>query len=139
MGESELINGIIALIAGFLVGFWIPIYTGFSFVSSLSAFFAQSAVFLLFIIISFLLAGFFYPDLVGMLMSQFKSRNTLYIMMGLGIGILVMSTLITSIWSIIPSAKPGTAPSTDILIVAAAVIIFIVILMIAASVGRGGI
>jgi hypothetical protein len=60
-------------------------------------------------------------------------------MMGLGIGILVMSTLITSIWSIIPSAKPGTAPSTDILIVAAAVIIFIVILMIAASVGRGGI
>ncbi|MEM7821840.1 MAG: hypothetical protein QXX38_03470, partial [Candidatus Aenigmatarchaeota archaeon] len=89
-------------------------------------------------IISFLLAGFFYPDLVGMLMNQFKSRHTLFFMMGLGIGILVMSTLITSIWSVLPSTRPGTAPSTDVLIIAAAVIIFMVVLMIAASVGRGG-
>jgi DMSO/TMAO reductase YedYZ heme-binding membrane subunit len=142
LGESEVINGVIALIAGFLVGFWVPIYSGFSLVPSLSAFFAQSTVFLLFIIISFLLAGFFYPDLMGMLMSQFKSRHVLFIMMGLGIGLLVMSTLITSIWSVIPSAKPGAggvAPSTDILIITAAIIIFVIILMVASSLGRGGI
>jgi hypothetical protein len=138
LGESEMINAVIAIVAAFLVGFWIPIYTGFSFVSSLSAFFAQSTVFLLFIIISFLLASFFYPDLVGMLTAQFQRRTTLYMMMGMGIALLVMSTLVSSFWSVVPPAKPGSTPPTDILLITAAVIIFVVVLFIAAAVGRGG-
>lgn len=138
LGESELINGAIAIIAAFFVAFWIPIYTGYSFVSSLSAFFAQSTAILLFLLISFLMAGFFYPDLVGMLADQFKSRHTLFIMMGLGLALLVASTLISSFWSVFPPSKPGTTPSTDIIMVTAAIIVFIVVLIIAAAVGRGG-
>lgn len=138
LGESEMINAVIAIIAAFLVGFWIPIYTGFSFVSSMAAFFAQSTAFLLFIIISFLLASFFYPDMVGMLTSQFQKRTTLYIMMALGLSLLIMSTLVSSFWSVFPPAKPGTSPPTDILVVTAAIIVFIVVLLIASSVGRGG-
>jgi len=139
LGESEMINAVIAVIAAFLVAFWIPIYTGFSFVSSMSAFFAQSTAILLFIMIAFLLAGFFYPNLAGMLTDQFKTRGTLYIMIGLGLALLIMSTLVASFWSVFPPAKPGTvAPSTDILLVTAAVIIFVVVLLIAASVGKGG-
>jgi hypothetical protein len=137
LGESEMVNAVIAVAAAFFVSFWVPIYTGFSFVSSMSAFFAQSTAILLFLVISFLMAGFFYPDLVGMLTEQFKRRTTLYTMMGLGIALLVMSTMVSSFWSVFPPAKPGTAPSTDILLVSAAVIIFIVVLMIAASAGRG--
>lgn len=138
LGESELINGLIAIVAAFFVAFWIPIYTGFSFVSSMSAFFAQSTAILLFLVISFLIAGFFYPDLVGMLAAEFKSRHTLFVMMGLGLALLIMSTMVSSFWSVFPPAKPGTSPSTDLLIITAAVIVFVVILLIAASVGRGG-
>jgi hypothetical protein len=138
-GGSEVVNGAVALVASFFVAFWIPIYTGFSFISSMSAFFAQSTVFLLFLVISFLMASFFYPDLMGMLSSQFKSRHTMYLMMALGIGILVMSTLITSIWQVFPPSRPGsTPPPTNILIISAAVIIFIIIIIIGASIGAGG-
>jgi hypothetical protein len=139
LGEKEMINGVVAMIAAFMVSFWIPIYTGFSFVSSLSAFFAQSTAIFLFFMISFLAASFFYPDLAGMLTEQFRKRTTLYVMLGLGIGLLVTSTLISSFWSVSPPAKPGAAaPATDILLVSAAVIIFVVILIIAAAAGRGG-
>jgi hypothetical protein len=139
LGESELINAAIAIIAAFFVGFWIPIYTGYSFAASMSAFFAQSTAIFLFLIISFLVAGFFYPNLTEMLTEQFKYRHTLYVMIGLGIALLVMSTLVSSFWSVFPPTQPGAVtPSRDILLVTAAVIIFIVILLIAASVGTGG-
>lgn len=138
LGGSEVVNGAIALVAAFLVAFWIPIYTGFSFVSSMSAFFAQSTAIFLFMLISFLMAGFFYPDLLGMLASQFKSRHTVYVMMGLGVALLVMSTLVTSFWSVFQPVKPGSGPPSSILIITAAVIVFIVVLIIAASVGAGG-
>lgn len=138
LGPSSVINGSIALVAAFLVSFWIPIYTGFSFVSSLSAFFAQATAILLFLTISFLMASFFYPDLMGMLTKLFETRHTLFIMIGLGLALLVMSTLVTSFWSVFPPAAVGAiTPSSDILIIAAAVIVFIVVLVIAASVGSG--
>jgi hypothetical protein len=139
LGESDVISGSIAIVAAFLISFWIPIYTGFSFVSSLSAFFAQATALLLFLTISFLMASFFYPDLMGMLTRLFESRHTLFVMMGLGIALLVTSTLVTSFWSVFPPATAGSiTPSTDILIIVAAVIVFIVVLAIAASVGSVG-
>jgi hypothetical protein len=139
LGDSEMINGVVAIVAAFFVGFWLPIFTGFSFVSSMSAFFAQSTAILLFFIISFMLAGFFYPDLTGMLMDQFKSRHTLFIMLVFGVLLLVISTMVTSFWSVFPPAAPGSlAPNSDLLIITAAVIVFVVILVIASGVTGGG-
>ena len=139
LGESELVNGVISVIAAFLVGFWFPIITGVTLVPSLTAFFAQSTTMLIFIVVGFLFASIFYPNMTEMLMEQFKRRTTLYTMIALALALLITSGLISTMWSLasVPK-KPGESPgvSSDVSLIAAAVIIFIVILLIGGSAAR---
>lgn len=139
-GESTLIAGIISLISAFLISFWIPVFTGFSFISSLSAFFTQATAILLFIIIGFLAASFFYPDMPKMLADQFTKRSTLYTMLALAIALFVTSGLVSSFWSVFPPSAPGTPVlPTDVIVVAAGLIIFVTVLLIGANIASGGI
>jgi uncharacterized membrane protein len=141
LGESEVINGTVALITAFLVGFWFPVFTGFTLANSMAAFFSQSIAILIFLIVGFLMASIFYPDMTGMLTEQFKRRTILSVMIALAIVLFITSGMISTMWSLatVPK-KPGepAGPSADSLLVAVAVILFIVILLIGSSVARVG-
>lgn len=136
LGESPVVNGVLALSVAFLVlGFkWI---TGMALTTPLSMFFTQATVVLLLFIFGFLAASMFYPDLMKWLPNVFKRRGMLTIMITLGFALLITSGLIAVLWTV-PPAEPGAiGPPMDIVIVAAGLIIFVVVLIIAASVAGG--
>jgi hypothetical protein len=140
LGDSEMINGTVAVLTAFMIGFWFPIFTGTTLVTSMSAFFAQATTVLIFIIVGFLMAGIFYPDLAGMLAEQFKHRTTLYVMLALAIMLFITSGLVSSLWSaVVTPRKPGepAGASPDIYLIGAALILFIVVLLVGASAAIG--
>lgn len=139
LGENIFISAIVSLIAAFLVGFWIPVFTTFSFIRTLPSFFAQSTAILLFLLVGFIAASMFYPNFSEMLMEKFKSRGTLTVFIALALALFVTSGMVSSFWTSQPQPKPGEPkPPNEILLIAAAVIIFVVILVIGSSVALGG-
>lgn len=135
IGESVVINAVLSLSVAFLVfGYrWI---TGLALTSSLSMFFTQATVILLFFLFGFIGASMFYPDMTKWLTKVFEHRTTLGILIALGIVLMVTSGLIATFWTF--PQKPGTpATPVDITIVGAGLIIFVVLIIVAASVVRG--
>lgn len=139
LGESTAINGLIAFVGAFLV-FGYPVLVGISLTLPLTVFFTQAIVWILMIFVGLILASLFYPDLPKMLAEQFVKRSTLYAMMGVGIAILITSTLVSVLWQgtgVTPREGPGVpSPPTDVTLIAVGVIIFIVIILIGASTMR---
>lgn len=142
LGESNVINAVVALSIGLLVlGF--PVITGVAFGGQLSTFFVQSTVWILILVVAVITASAFYPDIMKVLLEQFKSRNFLYYMLALGVGIFVTSGLLTVFISpgnpVVTGKEPEVpGPPSDIVIIVAALIIFMVLILIAASVFRHG-
>jgi len=137
-GDSEIINGVIAFIIAFFI-FIFPFVTGVSLVNPLSIFFTQSVVIIVFLMVGFLAASFFYPDMPKVLGEMFTRRSTLFVMIGLAIGLLIISGLVTTLLASFSGPKiPQTTggPPADVLIIGAGLILFIIVLLVAASVGR---
>lgn len=139
LGDSAVLNGAIALAIAFLVGGF-SVMTGGSLGISFTNLFTQTTTMLLFLIVAFIAASMFYPDLPKMLAAQFTHRTTLWAMLALGVTLLLTSGLIGVFFNQLtsPSAPGATGIPTDVLIIAAGVILFVVILLIASSVGRMG-
>ncbi len=137
LGESPLINAVIAFVGAFLV-FGYPVIIGISLTMPLTTFFTQAVIWILLIFVGLLLASFFYKDLPGMLAEQFKRRTTLYEMLAVGLVLLVTSGLISVLWQGVaaPAAPGAPTPPQDVLLIAAGVIIFIVVILIGASTVR---
>ena len=136
-GESTIINGFLAFVGAFLV-FVFPFITGISLIPNLSVFFTQSVIILLFLIMGFIFASLFYPDMPKFLAEQFTHRSILSTMIALGIALFITSGLVSSFVASFTANKGGggSAPSTDVLIIGAAVIIFVVILIVASTTVR---
>lgn len=139
LGGSPVIDGVVALSVGFLVfGFgWI---TGMALTGPFTILFTQTTVILLFLLIGFLAASMFYPDMTKWLVKVFESRSVLFVMIALGFTLLVTSGLISTLWAgAATPPKPGEIRTpTDILIVAAGLIIFVVLIIIVAAIVGGG-
>lgn len=140
LGESNAINGVVALSIGFLI-FGFPVLTGLTFGTQLSTFFVQATAWILVLVIAAVIAAVFYPNFGRMLTDQFKNRNFLYIMLAMAISIFVLSGLITVFIDIGNPALTGQEPETptppaDIVIIIAALIIFMVLIIIAAAIFR---
>jgi hypothetical protein len=149
-GENPVVNGIIALSIAFFI-FAYPVITGISLTTQITTFLSQSFVFLLVFFIAFLIASLFYPTLPKMLEEFFKSRSTLFAMIGLAIALFVTSGLVGVIYSLIsptgaggvgaPSGTPQTpsapSPPAEVVLLLTGLIIAVVILLIAGSI-RGG-
>lgn len=139
-GESNVINAVVAMSVGMLVlGF--PVLTGLTFGTQLSTFFVQATVWILILVIAVIIASAFYPDIMKVAFEQFKSRNFLYYMLAIGVGIFVVSGLFTVFVNVgnpsVTGKEPDTpGPPSDIVIIVAALIIFMVMIIIAASVFR---
>ena len=141
-GDSEIINGVIAFIVAFFI-FIFPFITGVSLVNPLSVFFTQSIVILIFLIMGFIAASLFYPDMPSVLAKSFTSRGTLMVMIGLALGLFVTSGLVTTLLAAFttPAGKGNgvqSGPPSDILIIGAGIILFIIVLLVASSVGLRG-
>ena len=142
-GDSEIINGVIAFIVAFFI-FIFPFITGISLVNPLSVFFTQSIVILIFLIVGFIAASLFYPDMPSVLAKSFTSRGTLMVMIGLAIGLFVTSGLVTTLLAAFttPAGSSGglqSGPPSDVLIIGAGIILFIIVLLVASSVGMRGV
>lgn len=142
LGESVVINGVVALSIAFLI-FGYPVIAGISLATPLATFFTQATVWILILVIGMVFASIFYPDLGKMLLDQFTKRTTLYQMLALAVALFITSGLVVTLiqGASGPPAKPGEvkppAPPADVVLIASALIIFLVLLMIAASIFRG--
>jgi phosphoglycerol transferase MdoB-like AlkP superfamily enzyme len=141
LGESEIVNGILSFIAAFSVAFWFPLLTGTSLLLPMSILFTQAMSLLLFVLIGFVLASFFYPDMPKMLAEQFTKRTTLYVFLALGIVLFITSSLVSVIWSpftkpTAPGSPPG--PPSEVVLLGAGLIIFLIVLIVGAQVARSG-
>ncbi len=138
-GESPALNGIVSISIAFLIiGF--PFLSRFNLILPMSTFFTQATVFLLILVIGFMFASLFYPDLPKFLLEKFTRRTTLGILIVLGITLFITSGLVgVFTYGIGKPAEPG-APSlpTDVIILASGIIIFIVLIIIAGSIVMGG-
>jgi hypothetical protein len=149
-GENPVVNGIIAFSIAFFI-FAYPVITGISLTTQITTFLSQSFVFLLVFFIAFLIASLFYPTLPKMLEEFFKSRSTLFAMIGLAIALFVTSGLVGVIYSLIsptgaggvgapsgtPQAPLAPSPPAEVVLLLSGLIIAVVILLIAGSI-RGG-
>lgn len=138
-GESPVLNGVVSISIAFLIiGF--PFLSQFSLALPISTFFTQATVFLLILVIGFIFASLFYPDLSKFLLEKFTRRTTLSILIVLGIALFITSGLVgVFTYGIGKPAEPGTpSPPTDVIILAAGIIIFMVIIIIAGAMVMGG-
>lgn len=129
---SDIINGIVAVIAAFLISLY-PSITGFSLTEPMSRFFTQTSAILLLFLVALLAASFFYPDLPKMLAENIKTPTILYVLIPLALALLITSRMIWVMWA---GYRPvGEAPGVDVTIVIVGLIIFVVVLLVAAAVG----
>jgi hypothetical protein len=135
-GENVFLNGFIAFIASFLV-FIFPFVTGLSLIPNIAVFFTQTVVIVLFLVISFLMAALFYPDMPRFLAEHFTHRSVLSTMIALGLALFILSGLVTTLLATFTAPKlqgaGGTSGSPDVLIIGAGLILFVVILIVAAT------
>ena len=135
LGESSVINGIVAVIAAFLISYF-PSITGFSLTEPMSRFFTQASAILLLFLVALLAASFFYPNLPKMLAEHIKGPTLLYVLIPLALALLVTSRMIWVMWA---GYRPGgEAPGVDVTIVIVGLIIFVVVLLVAAAIAGGG-
>ncbi|MEM5882755.1 MAG: hypothetical protein QXQ77_00745 [Candidatus Aenigmatarchaeota archaeon] len=139
LGESALINGVVAMSIAFLV-FAFPVLSGFSLATPLSLLFTQTTSILLFFFVGFLLASLFYPNLTQFLIQQFTRRSALMAMIALGLALFITSGLIGILWSqATKPPQPGTpALPQDVIYLTVGIILFVVVLMMASYVARMG-
>ena len=138
MGDSTQLNAIISLSVAFLV-FGFPVLAGISLETPFSAFFTQATVWILVLSLGFLMASFFYPDLLGFLKEAITTRSMLSAMIAIGVSLMVTSGLVTVFTgSLSASEKPGAPPSAprDVILISSSIIIFVVLILIAASAYR---
>jgi hypothetical protein len=140
-GENAILNGIIAFIASFLV-FVFPFITGLSLIPSITLFFTQTVVIVLFLTVSFIMAALFYPDMPKFLMEHFTHRTVLSTMIALGLALFIISGLVSTLLAAFTAPKlqsnsGGIGGSTDILIIGAGLVLFVVVLIVAASQAKG--
>lgn len=134
LGGNDVINGVVAVIAAFLISIY-PSITGFSLTEPMSRFFTQASAILFLFLIALLIASFFYPDLPKMLAEHIKTPVILYILIPLALALLITSRMIWVMWA---GYKPvSEAPGVDISVVIVGLIIFVIVLIIASVVGGG--
>lgn len=72
LGDSAVIHGVMSVTLGLFI-FGMPVVLGVSLVEPLTAFLTQSAVVILVFVIGFLMASFFYPNLMESLPNIFRT------------------------------------------------------------------
>lgn len=143
LGDSVTGNGIVAVAVAFMV-LAFPVFSGINLQTQFATFFVQSSVFILIFVIGLILASLYYPDLQGMLASQFKSRGWMFIALIIVITFFVSSGLIgafTNIGNPLLTGQEPTSPGvpTDIIIVVVGIILAMVVIIVAATVvAKGG-
>lgn len=135
LGESPLINGIVAFVGAFLI-FSFPIITGVSLTFSMTNMFMQLMMFVLVVFFGVIIASFFYPDLMGTFAKKFTSRSTFFVAVIAALVIAILSGFLPAVITAVqgPKAPAGPVLSPDITNFAGALIIFIVVLIIASAV-----
>ena len=138
LGESESVNGTIAVVAAFLMAFVYPVLTGLSLTTNLSLFFTQTLSVFLFFVVGFLAASLFYPDLGKFLTEEFKHRSSLWVMIAIGIVLFISSGMVTTLFSLgnlpkVPGSRAVETPPV-ITIIGSGLILLIVIIIIASAI-----
>jgi len=134
LGESPVINGVLAFSIAFLI-FGFPVILNYSLVLPMATFLTQTFLFLLVFLVGFMAASFFYPDLPKFLAEKFTSRSMLSIGITIGIAVAILSGMFNLLF-ITPSAEETTAPLAprEVSTLAAGIIIFVILILVAGAV-----
>ena len=136
LGGWEAGNAIVALIGSFLIFVYLAT-SGFDLVKPLSTFMTQSSVLIILLVVSLLAASLFYPDMPKVLGEAMKSPTIIWVMIAVVIALVIVSGLVSVIWSGITAEKPGEKTYKDVILISTSIILFIAVLYLAAAAGRG--
>src|SRR5437867_5986972 len=106
LGDSPILNATVSIVIAFMILDY-GVLLNFNLHTPLATFFTMATVFILFIMVGFLLASFFYPNLQEFLSSVFVRRGTLFGMIIVGLTVMIASGLITFLTTR-PPAQPGS-------------------------------
>ena len=93
LGESDLINATVALVASFLVIYY-PVMSGIDPGPALSRFFMQMLIFFIVFVIGVAGSAIFYPDLAGLLKEKLTTRSLIGVFIVLAIIAFITSGLL---------------------------------------------
>jgi Na+-transporting methylmalonyl-CoA/oxaloacetate decarboxylase gamma subunit len=134
-GESDLINGTVALAVSFFIMYF-PIMSGIELAPILSRFVMQSAVFFLIFIFAYIGASVLYPDLTALMKEKMTSRAWLMIFVVLMILIFITSGMLDVFVKGFVEAGVATEEQKDIYTIVTALILLAVLLLIATAVAQ---
>jgi len=136
LGESIVINAVVALVAAFLI-FVYPTISGFDLLKPVSTFITQSSVLIILLLVALLAASLFYPDMSKVLGEVVKGPTMIYVLIAVLIALAIVSGLVGVIWGGITAEKPGEQTYKDVILIATSIILFIAVLYLAAGAGKG--
>ena len=132
-GENKILLSVVAVSMSFLI-FVFPVITGFKLIETSSRFFTQIFTIVLIFVFSIVIAGIFYPDIIGTLASSLKGPTLVWVLIPLVLALVITSGFISVFWA---GMRGAGGVSTDAIILVVGIIIFIVVLLIGVSIGRG--
>lgn len=136
LGESPVIHGIISVAVGLFV-FGTPVILGVTIAPSLTAFVIQGVIFILVLLFGFLIASFFYPNIVEKLPEIFKGGGPAAWFVWATVGIGGAAGLFVLIQDPVRKAIAALKVPGELMTMAAVIIIiFVVFLLIAMAGGK---
>ncbi len=135
LGDSVSINAVVAVSAGLLV-LGAPVLLGGDLIHPLTAFMTQSLVVMLVIIVGFMLASFFYPNITEKLGEIFKAPGPANWLIWGTVALAAVFGLFTFIGKPIGTAISGAKIPSEL--ISMVVIVFIVmIILLVVTIGAG--
>lgn len=136
LGESPVIMGIVSVSAGLLI-FGVPVILGSSIVQSLTAFLTQATIVILVLVVGFLVASFFYPNITEKLPEIFKPPGP----GGLIIWITVAIAAAVGLFAVIGNPLKGLfktikVPGELLTLTAIVIVILVAFLIVAMTFGK---
>lgn len=136
LGESPLIHGIVSVIVGLFV-FGAPVIVGADISGGLTAFLTQGAIGILVVLVGFLIASFFYPNITEKIGEIFKAPGPGAWIVWAVVGFAATFGLFTLVGQPLQQAIAEVdIPSELITITIVLAIIFIVFLIVAIAGGK---
>ncbi len=136
LGESVVIHGIISVVAGMFV-FGVPVILGTSIVPALTAFLTQGAIVLVVVLVAFLIASFFYPNIIEKLPDVFKGGGPAAWIVWATIAFAVSAGLFSIIGNPFKSLLKAIKVPAELMTVTVAIfVILIILLIVSMSMGK---
>lgn len=136
LGDSAVIHGIVSVTAGLFI-FGVPVILGTSLLQPLTTFLTQATLAILVFVVGFLIASFFYPNIMEKIPEIFKPPGPGGWLVWTVVGLSAIVGMFAFVFGPIRNAiRNSGLPGDLVTLTIALAVIFIILLIVANSLGR---